>query len=50
MVVKLLLETGKLDVDSKDSRGWTPLLWAAENGHEAVMKLLLETASWVCTP
>jgi ankyrin repeat protein len=43
-VVKLLLETGKVDVDSKDNNyGRTPLSWAAENGHEAVVKLLLET-------
>ena len=42
-VVKLLLETGKVDVDSKDSWGLTPLWCAAQNGHEAVVKLLLDT-------
>jgi ankyrin repeat domain-containing protein 50 len=43
-VVKLLLETGKVDVDSKDFEyGRTPLWWAAGGGHEAVVKLLLET-------
>ena len=42
-VVKLLLETGKANVDLKDTHGWTPLLLASENGHEAVVKLLLET-------
>ena len=42
-VVKLLLETGKADVDSKDKEyGRTPLSWAAENGHEAVVKLQVE--------
>ena len=30
------------DPDSKDTYGQTPLLWAARNGHEAVVKLLLE--------
>jgi ankyrin repeat protein len=30
------------DLDSKDSDGRTLLLWAAGNGHEAVVKLLLE--------
>ena len=40
-VVERLLATGKVDVDAKDSiHGRTPLLWAAENGHEAVVKLL----------
>ena len=39
-VVKLLVETGKVDVDSKDSDGRTPLSWAAREGHEAVVKLL----------
>jgi ankyrin repeat domain-containing protein 50 len=43
-VVKLLLETGKADVDSKDTEdGRTPLSWAARSGHKAVVKLLLET-------
>ena len=42
-VVKLLLKTGKVDVESKDEYGRTPLSWAAEEGHEAVVKLLLET-------
>ncbi|KAF2185905.1 ankyrin [Zopfia rhizophila CBS 207.26] len=42
-VVKLLLATGKVDVNSKDDHGWTPLRRAAGNGHEAVVKLLLAT-------
>jgi ankyrin repeat protein len=42
-VVKLLLDTGKVDVDSRDFQDKTPLSWAAENGHEAVVKLLLDT-------
>jgi ankyrin repeat protein len=42
-VAKLLLETGKVEADSKDSFGQTPLSRAAENGHEAIVKLLLET-------
>jgi hypothetical protein len=32
-----------LQTDSKDRYGRTPLLWAADSGHEAVVKLLLET-------
>jgi ankyrin repeat protein len=39
-VVKLLLATDRVDPDSKDSNGRTPLWWAAGNGHEAVVKLL----------
>ena len=42
-VVKLLLATGQVDVDAKDSSGRTPLNWAAANGHEAITKLLLTT-------
>jgi ankyrin repeat protein len=41
---KLLSEMGgniQVLADSKDSRGRTPLLMAAESGHEAVVKLLL---------
>ena len=41
-MVKLLLETGKADVDWKDEEGRTPLLWAVEGGHEAVVKRLLD--------
>ena len=44
IVVKQLLETGKVDVNSKEiMSGQTPLSWAAMNGHEDVVKLLLET-------
>jgi len=40
-VVKLLVETGKVDVDSKDTEyGQTPLSRAAAQGHEAMVKLL----------
>lgn len=33
----------KAEPDFKDSDGRTPLSWAAENGHETVAKLLIET-------
>jgi ankyrin repeat protein len=42
-IVKLLLDTGKVNVDARDS--WynrTPLSWAAVKGHEAIVKLLLD--------
>jgi ankyrin repeat protein len=43
-VVKLLLSTGKVDVDSKYVYfGRKPLSWAAERGQKAVVKLLLAT-------
>ncbi len=42
-MVKLLLDKEGVDPDSKDEWcGRTPLLWAARNGHEAVVKLLLD--------
>lgn len=35
---------GRVNVEAKDSiYGQTPLLWAAEKGYEAIVKLLLET-------
>ena len=40
-MVELLLEKGA-DVESKDTEGQTPLSWAAKNGHEAVVNVLLE--------
>ncbi|KAK4248955.1 hypothetical protein C7999DRAFT_39939 [Corynascus novoguineensis] len=42
-VVKMLLDTGKVNVDSKDIYGQTPLSCAAKNRHEAVVKMLLDT-------
>ncbi|KAI1859367.1 hypothetical protein JX265_010370 [Neoarthrinium moseri] len=43
-VVKLLLETKEVEVNSKDTEyGRTPLSWAAKNGHYEVVELLLET-------
>jgi ankyrin repeat protein len=38
-VVKLLLEKGA-EPEAKDVDGRTPLSWAAQHGHGAVMKLL----------
>jgi ankyrin repeat protein len=41
-MVKLLLAKDGVDPDSKDPEyGQTPLSWAARNGHEAVVKSLL---------
>lgn len=31
------------NINAKDRWDWTPLWWAARNGHEAIVKLLLET-------
>ncbi|KAF3909927.1 Ankyrin-3 [Dactylellina cionopaga] len=43
-VVKLLIDTGQVDVDSKDELdSRTPLSWAAENGHLEIVKLLIDT-------
>ena len=42
-IVKLLLDTGKVDVNVKNSAGWTPFSLAVQDGHEAVIKLLLST-------
>ena len=42
-ILKLLLQAGKVEADSKDEYGRTPLSWATGSGQEAVVKLLLET-------
>ncbi|KAF2133116.1 ankyrin [Dothidotthia symphoricarpi CBS 119687] len=41
--VKLLLESRKVDVNSKDRDGGTPLWWATRYGHEGVVQALLGT-------
>ncbi|KAJ5932852.1 hypothetical protein N7516_007341 [Penicillium verrucosum] len=40
-VVKMLLDTGKVDPDSKDKDGRSPLSWAAQNGDGTVVKMIL---------
>jgi ankyrin repeat protein len=40
-VVKLLLARHEVNVNSKDKNGQTPLFYAAKNGHDAVVNLLL---------
>ena len=40
-VMKLLFAHGSANTDSKDNDGRTPLSWAAEKGHKAVVELLL---------
>ncbi|EGZ68549.1 ankyrin, partial [Neurospora tetrasperma FGSC 2509] len=42
-VVKLLLDTGKVNADAKDGATRIALHIAAENGQEGVVKLLLDT-------
>lgn len=42
-VVRLLLPHAQLD--ARDHGGWTPLVWAAENDHEHVVRLLLDAGA-----
>ncbi|KAF6231660.1 hypothetical protein HO173_010192 [Letharia columbiana] len=46
VVVQQLLENGA-ELESKDNRGRTPLLWAVVKGREAVVKLLLSRSDVV---
>ncbi|KAH8757821.1 ankyrin repeat-containing domain protein, partial [Hyaloscypha sp. PMI_1271] len=42
VIIELLLATGKVELETKDNSGRTPLSHAAQRGHEAIVKLLLE--------
>ncbi|RDW72205.1 hypothetical protein BP5796_08239 [Coleophoma crateriformis] len=46
-LLSILLETGKYMLNGKDIKSWTPLLWAASGGLEAVVTLLLEKGAEV---
>jgi hypothetical protein len=41
-LVQLLMDDKGVQPDSKDGYSWTPLSWAAKNGHAGVVQLLLE--------
>ena len=43
-IAEALLDTRAWDVDKTDLEGRTPLIWAAKNGCESIMRLLLENA------
>ncbi|KAL7966317.1 ankyrin repeat-containing domain protein [Trichoderma sp. SZMC 28014] len=43
-VAELLLARGA-DTTAKDTKGWTPLLLAAYNGHEAIARLIIESGA-----
>ncbi|ORY18330.1 ankyrin repeat-containing domain protein, partial [Clohesyomyces aquaticus] len=43
VIVKLLVISGKVNTNSTDQSGWTPLWWALQKRNKAVVKLLLET-------
>lgn len=45
LVVKLLLNTGKVDLNSQNQKGETPLLLAARRGYDTVVKKLLDTGN-----
>jgi ankyrin repeat protein len=47
-VVRLLAEWNDLEADSKGDYGRTPLFYAAERGHEAVVRLLVEQDDNMC--
>jgi ankyrin repeat protein len=42
-IVRLLNDTDKVYIDSRDEGGQTPLSWAARKGHEVVARLLMDT-------
>ena len=46
-IVKLLLETGNINVNWKGETGWTPLSYAIEGGHKYMVELLLKAGAKV---
>ncbi|KAH7116583.1 hypothetical protein B0J13DRAFT_459072, partial [Dactylonectria estremocensis] len=42
-VILQRVKQSNVDIDSKDEWGRTPLSWAAGNGHEAIVRLLLDS-------
>lgn len=42
VLLAALKSQNDIGIDSEDAIGWTPLLWAAFKGHEAVVRLLLK--------
>ena len=41
-MVQLLIATDRVEVNSQDQQGQTPLSWAVRGGHKEVVKLLLQ--------
>ncbi|ORX92853.1 ankyrin, partial [Basidiobolus meristosporus CBS 931.73] len=48
-VVSVLIKEGGANVDATDSNGATPLMYAARDGHENIVQLLLEYGAKVDT-
>ncbi|XP_032872831.1 histone-lysine N-methyltransferase EHMT2-like [Amblyraja radiata] len=46
-MVQFLLTTGQVDLNTQDSGGWTPVIWAAEHKHIEIIKLLLDRGASV---
>jgi ankyrin repeat protein len=41
----LLLQTGKIDSNARSSYGWTPLMWAAQDGYKDTVEVLLSAGN-----
>jgi euchromatic histone-lysine N-methyltransferase len=41
-IINMLLNTDRLNIDTTDDGGWTPLIWAAEHMEVEAVKLLLK--------
>jgi len=40
--MEMLLEQSGVNSDTPDNNGWTPLSWAASQGHDGAVKNLLQ--------
>ena len=41
-VLRMILDTKKVDLEAQDQKGTTALMWAAEGGYRKVVEILLD--------
>lgn len=47
VLIAFLCHSGKIEFETEDTDGYTPLTWAVKHGHEALIKLFLENGAQI---